>query len=241
MRETHTFDPDRFIACRGATLDDIADIVEDMINPYKGTLPRFFTKGEPDGSAYKGVKLKTRKETQRPPTGMYPGTIVVVLDGQQFIQPTPGGDYEIAMLSGQDGKAIRRIAAALAYARAPCVLLPPKASKYGVDPVFDTITLKMASIFRFHGVMYYQPEIWNEMQMYKFCHPKDTTLNRRLFTRLFQLLLRTLEWYAAVRDRFCGNDMITASDTGEITCMFSPHHLDPKMSELSETGLPASA
>ena len=81
VRETHTFDPDKFIACRGATLDDIADIVEDVMNPYKGTLPRFFTKGEPDGSAYRGVRLKTRKETQRAPTGMYPGTIVVVLDG----------------------------------------------------------------------------------------------------------------------------------------------------------------
>ena len=26
-----------------------------MVNPYKGTIPRVFTKGEPDGSAYKGV------------------------------------------------------------------------------------------------------------------------------------------------------------------------------------------
>jgi hypothetical protein len=78
-----------------------------------------------DGSANKGVKLKTRKETQRAPLGMYPGTIVVVLDGQQFIQPTPGGDYEIAPMSELDRKAIRRIAASLVYARAPCVILPP--------------------------------------------------------------------------------------------------------------------
>ncbi len=235
MRETHTFDPDKFIACRGATLDDIADIVEDVMNPYKGTLPRFFTKGEPDGSAYRGVKLKTRKKTQRAPTGMYPGTIVVVLDGQQFIQPTPGGDYEIAMLSEQDKKAIKRIAASLVYARAPCVILPPKASKYGVDPIFDLITVKMASIFKFHGVMHYQPEMWNEMQMYNFCHPMDTTLNRRLCTRLFQLLLRTLEWYAAVRDKYCGNDVITTGDTGEITCMFKPHHMDPKKFKVPPT------
>ena len=36
-----------------------------------------------------------------------------------------------------------------------------------------------------------------------------------------------MEWYAAVRDKYCTNDMLRTSDTGEITCMFMPHNQDP--------------
>ena len=160
---------------------------------------------------------------------------MVVLDGQQPVQPTPGGDDEVAPMSELDKKAIKRIAASLVYARAPCVFLPPKASKYGVNPIFDVNTVEMASIFKFHGIVYYQPEMWNEMRMYNFCYPMDTTSNRRLFTRLFQLLLRLLEWHASVRDKYCANDMVTTGDNKEITCMFKPHHMDPAKFKVPET------
>jgi hypothetical protein len=229
VRETHTFNPDKFIACRGATLEDIASIVEDVMNPYKSTMPGVFsdTESEPDGSAKKEVKLTSKEDAKRAPLGMYPGTIVVVLDGQQFIQPTPGGDFDVAPMSDQDRRAIQRIAASLAYSRSPCVILPPQASKYGVKPIFDVNTAEMASILKFHGIVYYQPEMWNEMRMYNHYYPMDTTSNRRLYTRLFQLLLRLLEWYASVRDKYCANDMLMTGDNNEITCMFKPHNMDP--------------
>jgi hypothetical protein len=104
-----------------------------------------------------------------------------------------------------------------------------------VNPIFDVVTVEMASIFKFHGIVYYQPEMWNEMRMYNFCYPMDTTSNRRLFTRLFQLLLRLLEWHASVRDKYCANDMVTTGDNKEITCMFKPHHMDPAKFKVPET------
>ncbi len=77
------------------------------------------------------------------------------------------------------------------------------------------------------GIMFYQPEMWNEMQMYDHFYPLDTVSNRRLYTRLFQCLLGLMEWYAAVRDKYCANDMLMAKDDNEITCMFKPHNMDP--------------
>ena len=215
VRETHSFDPDKVVARRYATLEDIADLTEITVNRYKLNIPGA---SGPDGSA-----------TVIPQLGMYPGSIVVVLGGYQFIRPTPDGDeFEVIPFSERDAEALRHIAAALAFCRSCCVLLPPLASKFGLDPIFDQNTAQMAQILTHQGIMYYQPDMWNQMQLYDNFYPLDTVTNRRLYTRLFQCLLRLMEWYAAVRDKYCANDMLMASDTEEITCMFMPHNRDPE-------------
>ena len=123
VKETHSFDPDNVIVCRGATLEDLADITENTVNRYKRCMPGVI--GKPDGSATK-VKLVSREDKARAPLGMYPGSIVIVLDGHQFIRPTPEGDFEVVPMSEQDETALRHIAASLAYCRSPCVILPPQ-------------------------------------------------------------------------------------------------------------------
>ena len=99
----------------------------------------------------------------------------------------------------------------------------------------------MAQILAYQGIMYYQPDMWNQMQLYDHFCPLDTVGNRRLYTRLFQCLLRLMEWYAAVRDKYCTNDMLRTSDTGEITCMFMPHNQDPDKFNVPTTWRKADA
>ncbi len=75
--------------------------------------------------------------------------------------------------------------------------------------------------------MYYKPALWSQLQLFDQLYPLDTVKNRRIYTRIFQCLLRMVEWYVTVRDKYCANSMLKASETGEITCMFLPHNKDP--------------
>ncbi len=107
----------------------------------------------PDGSA-----------TKIPQLGAYPGTVLIVLGGYQFIRPTLAGDeYEVAPFTEQDAEVMRSIAATLAFCRGCCVLLPPLAAKFGLDPLFDEITAQIADILAHQGIMYYKPALWNQL------------------------------------------------------------------------------
>ncbi len=154
--------------------------------------------------------------------------MLIVLGGYQFIRPTLAGDeYEVSPFTEQDVETMRSIAATLAFCRGCCVLLPPPAAKFGLDPLFDEITAQIADILAHQGIMYYKPALWNQLQLFDQFYPLDTVNNRRIYTRTFQCLLRLMEWYVTVRDKYCSNGMRKTSDTGEITCMFPPHNQDP--------------
>ncbi len=158
----------------------------------------------------------------------YPGTVVIVLGGYEFIRATMAGDeYEVAPFADQKAETLRTIAGTLAYRHGSCVLLPPLAAKFGLDPLFDENTARMAEILAEQGIMYYRPAMWNQLQLFDQFHPLDTVNNRRVYTRTFQCLLRLTEWYGMVRDKYCSNGSLETSETGEVTRTFHPHNCDP--------------
>ena len=150
--------------------------------PYKANVPGACG---PDGSA---------TNPELPQLGAFPGTIVVVLGGYQFIRPTLNGDeYEVAPFTEEDANTVRAIAASLAFCRGAVVLLPPPAAKFGLDPVFDEITAEIAKILKHQGIMYYKPALWSQLQLFDQLYPLDTVKNRRIYTRIFQCLLRMVD------------------------------------------------
>ncbi len=180
------------MACRYATLIDICDFVDTIVHPYKANVP--------GASGPGGLPIGANPDL--PHIGAFLGTIVVVIGGYQFIRPTLSGDeYEVAPFTEEDANTVREIAASLAFCRGAVALLPPPAAKFGLDPIFDDITAEMAKILQFQGVMYYKPALWSQLQLFDQLYPLDTVKNRRIYTRIFQCLLRMVEWYVTVRDK----------------------------------------
>ena len=135
--QTRTVNPDNFIACRYATLVDILDILDAIIRPYMGNIPGACGPG--------GLPVGVNPDS--PQIGAFPGTVVHMIGGYQFIRPTLNGDeYEVAPFTKEDADNVREIAALLAICRGAVVLLPPPAAKFGLDPVFDEVTAEIAKI-----------------------------------------------------------------------------------------------
>ncbi|MDP7303297.1 MAG: hypothetical protein QGG09_09365, partial [Pirellulaceae bacterium] len=160
LSETHSFNPDHFIACRHGKLEDIADLLDTIVAPYK----RCATVSGPDGSATNVQKMNA-----------YPGTVVIVLGGYEFIRPTMAGDEsEVMPLSDEKAETLLAIAETLAYCHRCCVLLPPTAAKFGLGPIFDDNTARMAQILAGQGIVYYRQAMWMELQLYEQFRPLDT-------------------------------------------------------------------
>ncbi len=210
--------PDNFVAVRYATLIDILDILETIIRPYMGNIPGACGPG--------GLPIGANPDL--PQIGAFPGTVVLMIGGYQFIRPTLNGDeYDVAPFTKEDADNVREIAALLAFCRGAVVLLPPPAAKFGLDPIFDEVTAEIAKILQFQGIIYYKPALWSQLQLFDQLYPLDTLKNRRIFTRVFQGLMRIMEFYVTVREKYCANSMLRQSQTGEITSMFLPHDRDP--------------
>ena len=121
--------------------------------------------------------------------------------------------------SDKDANILREAAALLAWCRGCAVLLPPLAQKYNLDGAFDEAAGAMADIFKHQGIMCYRPSGWQKLQLFEQPYPLGTTTNRRIITRVFQLLMRIAEFYASVRDKYCAAKVLQQSATGDITSM----------------------
>ncbi|MDP7304135.1 MAG: hypothetical protein QGG09_13605, partial [Pirellulaceae bacterium] len=212
LSETHSFNPDHFLACRHGKFEDVADMLDAIVAPYRQSVD---TSG-PDGSAINVQNINA-----------YPGTVLIVLGGYEFIRPTMAGDEnEVTPISDDKAKILQSIAETLADCHRCCVLLPPPAAKFGLGPIFDDNTARMAQIFAEQGIVYYRPAMWMELQMYQQYYPLDTVNNRRVYMRIFQCLLRITEWYGMVRDKYCANGSIVQTKSGPKR-KFYPHNCDP--------------
>ena len=89
--------------------------------------------------------------------------------------------------------------------------------------------------FQAQNIMVYQPSAWQQLQLFEQQYPLDTKSNIRIFTRVFQLVMRIIELYSNVRDKNCASEMLTQSDTGEVTSMFVPWNRDPETFSAPQT------
>ena len=225
LEDTHTLPPDEFIAIRHGQIEDIRDMLTQVMACYKRTM----CVSGPDGSA------DTIQNTE-----MYPGTMVIVLGGHDFICPAiAGGSDEAKPISNEKADVIREIAKALTKCHRSCVILPPLARKFGVSPIFDDNITQIAKILDDNGIMYYRPAMWMQVEMYDTYYPLDTLENRCVYMRLFQCLMRITEWYGMIRDAYCDNDgMVQTAEFGQIQ-RFCPHDCDP--TELVASTVPRTA
>jgi hypothetical protein len=213
LGDTHTLLPDHFVACRHGQLEDIRDLLKQVMACYKRTM----CVSGPDGSPGTIQKIE-----------MYPGTMVIVLGGHDFICPTIAGDSnEAKPISKEKVEVVREIAKTLTRCRKPCVILPPPARKFGVGPIFDDNTIQIAKILDDHGIIYYRPAMWMQLEMYDTYYPLDTLENRRVYMRLFQCLMRVTEWYGMIRDKYCDNEGMVQTDELGLIPRFCPHDCDP--------------
>ncbi len=99
LSDTHTLHPDHFAACRHAQLEDIRDLLNAVMASYKQSM---YVSG-PDGSAGSVQDIE-----------VYPGTMVIVLGGHEFVGPTIAGDENEAIpISDEKVEVVRTIAKTL--------------------------------------------------------------------------------------------------------------------------------
>ena len=156
LKSTHTMIPDNLIAIRYATFEDLANVLEAIVGPYKKNIPG---RRGPDGQAtHAGI------DPSLPQLGAFPGIIVLMLGGHQFIRLSLRvNEKEVAPLTDKDATSIREAAASLAWCRGGAVLLPPLAQKYNLDGAFDEAAGATADIFKHQGIMCYRPSAWQRL------------------------------------------------------------------------------
>ena len=74
-----------------------------------------------------------------------------------------------------------------------------------------------------------------KLKVFDQLYPLGTLTNRRIFTRVFQVLMRIIEFYVGVRDKYCAAKVLRQSETGDITSLFIPHNRDPEKFEVPPT------
>ena len=102
------------MAIRYATFGDLTNVLDAIVGPYKRNLPGVCG---PDGQATPAA------DPSSPSVGHFPGAIVLMFGGHQFIRPTlDGNEKEVAPLTAKDTNTLREAAALLAWCRGQAVL-----------------------------------------------------------------------------------------------------------------------
>ncbi len=112
MSDTHICDRDMFVVIRNATLEDMADTLENMMEKLKNV-----TVSGPGGS--------------QAPIGFFPGTVVVAYSAKQLFSKKVDRFDSVVKELGQTTKdAARRIGALLTYVEKPIVLGPRQSETF---------------------------------------------------------------------------------------------------------------